>query len=75
VGETPSLDVGVEDSEVAYQLDGVRSVARLSDERIRGWFRRPRRAERTSPSRPVWRRGIEQAYSACEGIAFVTARI
>lgn len=34
VGEAPSLDIGVVDGEAAYQLDGVRSVARLSDGRI-----------------------------------------
>ncbi len=34
VGDAPSLDIGVMDGEAAYQLDGVRSVARLSDGRI-----------------------------------------
>ena len=34
VEDAPSLDIGVLDGEAAYQLDGVRSVARLSDGRI-----------------------------------------
>jgi hypothetical protein len=34
VGEAPSVDIGVVDGEAAYQLDRVRSAARLSDGRI-----------------------------------------
>lgn len=34
VGDAPSLDIGVVEGDAAYQLDGVRSVARLSDGRI-----------------------------------------
>lgn len=34
VADTPVLDIGVVDGEAAYQLDGVKAVARLSDGRI-----------------------------------------